>query len=181
MFGFSFGELLVLLVIGIVVVGPRRLPEMMRTAGRWVAKLRRMSSELRSQSGIDELIRIEGLEREIRELRSLARFNVVETIMAPAVSAAQQAESSFQEALSTTKASNAALDNKSAKAVAPSPSKSAAATIAAMREREYPRIGCDADDVLPDDATAYAEAASAPDAPAASEASPAAALDRKSA
>src|SRR3954469_15016271 len=74
---------MVLLIIGIVVVGPKNLPTLMRTAGQWVSKLRRMSSDLRSQSGIDELIRHEGLEKEIQELRSLSRMNVVESLIAP--------------------------------------------------------------------------------------------------
>jgi sec-independent protein translocase protein TatB len=44
---------------------------MMRKAGQYVTKLRRLSSDLRSQSGIDRILREEGLEKEIRELRSL--------------------------------------------------------------------------------------------------------------
>src|SRR6185369_15897911 len=79
---------MVLLIVGIVVIGPRNLPSMMRTAGQWVAKLRRMSTDLRSQSGIDDLIRQEGLEREIAELRSLSRMNVVDTLITPAISGA---------------------------------------------------------------------------------------------
>lgn len=64
-------ELMVLLVVGIVVVGPKRLPELMRKAGTYVAKLRRLSTNLRAQSGIDRILREEGLDKEIRELRAL--------------------------------------------------------------------------------------------------------------
>ncbi len=67
----SAAEMITLLIVGIVVVGPKKLPTMMRTAGQWVSKMRRMSSDLRSQSGIDRIIREEGLEKEIRELRAL--------------------------------------------------------------------------------------------------------------
>ena len=81
MFGLGLTELLVLLIVGIVVVGPKKLPEMMRTTGRWVAKLRRMSTDLRAQSGIDEILRAEGLEKEIRELRSLSRINVMDSLV----------------------------------------------------------------------------------------------------
>jgi sec-independent protein translocase protein TatB len=87
-FGLGFGELLVLIVVGLVVIGPRNLPTMMRTAGKWVSKLKRMSVDLRSQSGIDDLIRTEGLEREIQEIRSLSRVNVIDTLMAPGIAAA---------------------------------------------------------------------------------------------
>ncbi|KYG04116.1 hypothetical protein BE21_48395, partial [Sorangium cellulosum] len=87
MFGFSFGEVMVLVIVGIIVVGPRRLPAMMRSAGSWIAKLRRMTTELRTQSGIDDLIRQEGLERELRELRALSRVNVIETLVKPVMDA----------------------------------------------------------------------------------------------
>jgi len=55
----SAAEMITLLIVGIVVVGPKKLPTMMRTAGQWVSKMRRMSSDLRSQSGIDRIIREE--------------------------------------------------------------------------------------------------------------------------
>ncbi len=71
MFGLEFSEILILLVVGIVVVGPKRLPEMMRKAGGYIAKLRRLSTNLRAQSGIDRILREEGLDKEIRELRAL--------------------------------------------------------------------------------------------------------------
>jgi sec-independent protein translocase protein TatB len=70
-FGLSAGEFVILLVVGIVVLGPQKLPGMMRTAGRWVRTLRRMSTDLRAQSGIDRILREEGLDRELRELREL--------------------------------------------------------------------------------------------------------------
>jgi sec-independent protein translocase protein TatB len=71
MFGMDVSELMVLLVVGIVVVGPKRLPELMRKAGTYIAKLRRLSTNLRAQSGIDRILREEGLDKEIRELRAL--------------------------------------------------------------------------------------------------------------
>jgi sec-independent protein translocase protein TatB len=80
-FGLDATEMLVLVIVGIVVVGPKKLPQMMRTAGQWVGKLRRMSSSLRSQSGIDEILRIEGLEKEMRELRALTRINVMDSLV----------------------------------------------------------------------------------------------------
>lgn len=74
MFGFSLGELVVLLLLAIVVVGPRELPKMMRTLGRWMAKARRMAMDMRSQSGIDQLLRDEGLEKDLRAFRALMQM-----------------------------------------------------------------------------------------------------------
>lgn len=127
MFGFSFGEIVLLVIVGLIVVGPRRLPALMRTAGHWVGKLRRMSSDLRAQSGIDDLIRQEGLEREIEELRSLARVNVVDTLITPAAAAAPL----------------------------PAPANLLRRRRPPLRQREYPLVGCDAAGALPDDAPFY--------------------------
>ncbi len=136
MFGLSFGEIFILIVVGIVVVGPRNLPTLMRTAGRWVAKLRRMSTDLRAQSGIDDLIRNEGLERDIHELRSLSRINVVDSLITPALNAG---------------AMGAAADLSGERRPALPPS-AAFIRREPLREREYPLIGCDAYEALADDA-----------------------------
>ena len=41
--GLSVGEIVLLLIEGIIVRTPRKLPHVMRTAGQWVARLRRMT------------------------------------------------------------------------------------------------------------------------------------------
>ncbi len=41
-------ELLVILVVALLVLGPKRLPEVARSLGRGMAEFRRTSSELRS-------------------------------------------------------------------------------------------------------------------------------------
>jgi sec-independent protein translocase protein TatB len=73
----SFAEVVVLLLLAIVVVGPRQLPGMMRTAGRFVAQARRWLFDMRSQSGIDDILRGEGLDKDLREFRSLIKGNMI--------------------------------------------------------------------------------------------------------
>ena len=73
MFGFSFGELVVLVIVAIVVIGPKDLPKLLRKAGQWSGKIRRMASDLRAQSGIDDVLRGEGIGADIAEIRKLAR------------------------------------------------------------------------------------------------------------
>ena len=62
MFGLSFGELCVLLIVAMVVLGPKELPRYLRKAGQIAGRLRRMAFEMREKSGIDEVLRTEGLE-----------------------------------------------------------------------------------------------------------------------
>ena len=73
MFGISFGELAVVVIVALVVMGPKELPKVLRKLGQWAGKLRRMAADLRAQSGIDEALRGEGLDDDIREIRKLAR------------------------------------------------------------------------------------------------------------
>ncbi len=62
MFDVGAGELLVILIVAVVVIGPKDLPLAMRTAGRWIGKMRRMSAHFRS--GIDAMVR----EAELEEM-----------------------------------------------------------------------------------------------------------------
>ncbi len=141
----SMGEILILLVVGIVVVGPKNLPSMMRTAGQWISKVRRMSTDLRSQSGIDELIRQEGLEREIQEIRSLSRVNVIDTFISPVV--AQATGAVARRPAPTYTAEPVTRD--------PAILERQASRTEPLREREYPLMGCDAFGALAEDATPY--------------------------
>ena len=67
MFGIGFQELLIIIVIALVVVGPERMPELARTVGRTIRDLRRMYDNLRGELGTD----YEEVERAIRTLRAL--------------------------------------------------------------------------------------------------------------
>jgi sec-independent protein translocase protein TatB len=72
-FGFSFSEVVLIGVVTLVAVGPQRLPGMLRDFGKWMRKIRKMTTEVRAQTGIDEMLRAEGLHGGLNELRSLMR------------------------------------------------------------------------------------------------------------
>jgi sec-independent protein translocase protein TatB len=72
-FGFSFAELIVVVLVALVVMGPKDLPKMLRRVGQWAGKIRRAAADLRASSGIDEALRSEGLADDIAEIRKLAR------------------------------------------------------------------------------------------------------------
>lgn len=68
MFDIGASELLVIVIVAILVIGPKEMPRALRTAGRWIGKMRRMSAHFRS--GIDTMIReaeLEDAEKEWRE------------------------------------------------------------------------------------------------------------------
>ena len=45
----GFGEILIILVLALIIFGPRRLPEMGRTIGRSLREFRRATSDLRAE------------------------------------------------------------------------------------------------------------------------------------
>jgi sec-independent protein translocase protein TatB len=68
MFDVGFDEMLLIAIVAIVVIGPKDLPNALRTVGRWMAKVRRVSGHFRS--GIETMIReaeLEDMEKKWRE------------------------------------------------------------------------------------------------------------------
>jgi sec-independent protein translocase protein TatB len=62
MFDVAPSEFLLVAVIALVVIGPKDLPRVMRTVGRWVGKARGVARQFRA--GFDEMLR----ESELREM-----------------------------------------------------------------------------------------------------------------
>lgn len=55
--GFGFGEIVVIAVVLLVAVGPKKLPQLMKTMGQGLRQFRDATTELRRASGIDEIMR----------------------------------------------------------------------------------------------------------------------------
>ena len=60
MFGIDSGELLIIAVVALVVIGPKDLPRVMRTIGNFVGRARGMAKHFRT--GVDAMIRESELE-----------------------------------------------------------------------------------------------------------------------
>ncbi len=147
MFGMSFGELTVVVIVALVVMGPKELPKVLRKLGQWAGKLRRMAADLRAQSGIDDALRTEGLDLDLREIRKLARGEIEGV-----VSAARAAGTA------------AALGTAAASAHSPATAAALAShdygppvfsDMFVERDRENPREGADSYGALPDTAIVY--------------------------
>ena len=62
MFDIGASELLLIVIVAVVVIGPKDLPLALRTAGRWIGKVRRVSGHFRA--GVETMIR----EAELAEM-----------------------------------------------------------------------------------------------------------------
>jgi hypothetical protein len=102
------------------------MPKVLRKVGQWAGKLRRMAADLRSQSGIDDALRLEGLHEDIAEIRKLARGELdgVERSIRGVNSSPEERESQAREMRKIEDA--------------------------LFRTREYPRDGADSYGAIPD-------------------------------
>ena len=78
MFDIGFSELLLRAVVGLLVLGPERLPVAVRTTSLWVGRLRRQFTEIRAEVereiGADEIraqLRNEEIMDQLRESREV--------------------------------------------------------------------------------------------------------------
>ena len=83
MFDIGFSELLVIAVITLIVMGPERLPETVRSISLWFGRMKQMIAsarqELENEVGIDEIRRQLQNEKIMRDLDA-AKENIETTI-----------------------------------------------------------------------------------------------------
>ena len=138
MFGFSFGELLIICVVALIAVGPKKLPGMLHTLGQFLRKMRNMTNDVRNQTGIDQLLRSEGLHGGLNELRGLLRGNHGISFDAPHVSSPAVSDLMHSDPVSGEPIAHPPVDDPYAHMDIDS-------------SREYPLEGADAYGALPDD------------------------------
>ncbi|MDP1750117.1 MAG: Sec-independent protein translocase protein TatB [Reyranella sp.] len=68
MFGIDSPELLVIAIVALVVIGPKELPALLRSWGKWMAKMRGMASEFRGH--VDEMVRQSDLDEVKKQLEA---------------------------------------------------------------------------------------------------------------
>lgn len=76
MFGIGFGELMIIGVVLLMAVGPRRMPVMIKSVGRAMREFRKATRELRAQVGLDELMNDEDLAQPLRRVPPRVRPDV---------------------------------------------------------------------------------------------------------
>src|SRR5260370_39482929 len=66
MFGIDSSELLLIAIVALVVIGPKELPGLLRTWGKWMAQMRGMAAEFRGH--VDEMVRQSDLDEVKKQL-----------------------------------------------------------------------------------------------------------------
>ncbi len=116
-------EILVIAIVLIVVVGPKDLPQMLRTFGRMVSKMRGMASDFRQQ--FDEALReadLDDVRKTIGEAQKLNPLNSIRDAVNPLRQMGEEIKSDLQKATSpVSKTTPAAEAASSAEAVSGTP------------------------------------------------------------
>ena len=145
MFDIGWSEMLVILLVALVVIGPRDLPRVARTMGRWVAKGRAMAREF--QNALEDMAREAELDKVKSEIDKAGRTNVGKSIE-NAIDPTGELGKAFDP--------NAKSGKQSGK---DSPAKSAAAKPAAVEDKAAGKAADTGPDATPAAAPAVAEPA----------------------
>ena len=68
MFDIGFGELLLVMVIGLVVLGPERLPVAVRTVAGWIRALRSLAASV--QNELSQELKLQELQDSLKKAES---------------------------------------------------------------------------------------------------------------
>lgn len=124
MFDISFSELLVIVVVALLVIGPEKLPKVARTLGAYAGRMQRfvaqVKDEVNREARFDEL-------RKLQEEVKTAAFATQSSIMSQVASieqsvthaspeADQPVESSVKPSIKNTESTYSAVGEKKAKA-----------------------------------------------------------------
>ena len=75
MFDIGFSEIIFIMIIALLVIGPQRLPKVARTAGLWFGKLRGFVSTVKAD--IDRELATEELKRTLAEQAAIPELEEI--------------------------------------------------------------------------------------------------------
>lgn len=79
LFGISFENMLLILLVALIIFGPERLPEIAGKIGRWVNDFRRMSTEVRQEVSQEfKLNEFQKLKTEVTEIAQETRREIMD-------------------------------------------------------------------------------------------------------
>jgi len=74
MFDIGWSEMAVIAVVALIVLGPKELPNALKTAAHWMRTARKLAREF--QSGVDQIVREAELEEARKTVQQATRMNI---------------------------------------------------------------------------------------------------------
>jgi len=107
MFDIGWTEILIIAVVAIIVVGPKDLPRMLRSLGRYAGQLRRTASEFRAQ--FDEAIHdseLDELRSSLQEVTDLNPMNQIRDSVTESMAPLKQSADSIKSGIEATESAS---------------------------------------------------------------------------
>ena len=105
MFDVSFGELLVIAIVALVVIGPEKLPKVARTLGLLAGRMQRYVNGIKAEVSRElQLQELQKMQEEVRSSVAAVEAGIVEEVRqveAPVAEAVQVAEHAIKPDLPT--------------------------------------------------------------------------------
>jgi Tat protein translocase TatB subunit len=57
MFGIGTGELVIIFIVALIIIGPQKLPEIARTMGKAMGELKRATRDIQDEMRLDDLLK----------------------------------------------------------------------------------------------------------------------------
>lgn len=99
MFDIGFPELVLIAIVGLLVIGPERLPEALRTLGLWLGRMRRNLSRVKAE--IEKEIGMDEVRRQLHNEAVMEEMKRIEKDVRKSVEAADPAPGGAQNAAGT--------------------------------------------------------------------------------
>ena len=100
MFDLGFWEMLMIVLVALIVVGPERLPGLARTAGFWVGKAKRMITDVKSE--IDQELAADELKKVLDKQNLMEDvYEIIEETKQTGQEIRQEVESLESKAVAT--------------------------------------------------------------------------------
>jgi sec-independent protein translocase protein TatB len=147
MLDIGWSELLLIAVVAIVVIGPKDLPDALRTLGRMMTKIRRMAGEFQGQ--FNQALReanLEDVKKDFDEIRQSA------SVLRGGLNPAEMARNEIRGAITGTSASSgpATAASSPGPLIDPAMTSSSATADEAPAASAGPEEGAQADDRAPE-------------------------------
>ncbi|MCP4328092.1 MAG: twin-arginine translocase subunit TatB [Alphaproteobacteria bacterium] len=78
MFDIGWTEMLVVIVVAVIIIGPKDLPRALRTVGQWAGKVRAIGRDF--QRGLDDMIRETELDEMKKQLDATRQLDIKKEI-----------------------------------------------------------------------------------------------------
>jgi sec-independent protein translocase protein TatB len=95
MFEFGFQELLLIAIVSLVVIGPERMPAMVRTIALWIGRLKRSFNSIKTE--IEKEVGADEIRRQLRNEDIMAKFKHTQAQVQNTISAVKKDVDTFQK------------------------------------------------------------------------------------